>query len=50
MYGYLWRHLPGPLPVKILIAVAIVVGIFFLLMEVVFPQLSDLMPYQEVAV
>ncbi|MEJ6012978.1 hypothetical protein WG936_03875 [Corynebacterium sp. H127] len=50
MYGYLWRHLPGPLPVKILIAVAIVVGIFFLLMEVVFPQVSDLMPYQEVAV
>ncbi|MFV8382215.1 hypothetical protein HW450_06890 [Corynebacterium hindlerae] len=50
MYGLLWRALPGPWPVKALITLAILIGVFFLLMEVVFPYISALMPYQEVAV
>lgn len=50
MYGFLWRHLPGPFLVKLLIALALLAGIFYLLMEVVFPYVSTLMPYQEVAV
>ncbi|QGU03157.1 hypothetical protein CKALI_11575 [Corynebacterium kalinowskii] len=50
MYGLFWRMLPGPTFVKALICLALLVGIFFLLMEVVFPYISTLMPYQEVAV
>lgn len=50
MYGWIWRHLPGPFIVRLLIVLALLVGIFFLLMEVIFPQISLLMPYNEVAV
>ncbi|HHU66723.1 hypothetical protein [Corynebacterium sp.] len=50
MYGPLWRALPGPWPVKLLLVVALIVGVFLLLMEVVFPWVSTLMPYNDVAV
>lgn len=50
MYGLFWRMLPGPAFVKALICLALLAGVFFLLMEVVFPYISTLMPYQEVAV
>lgn len=50
MYALLWRALPGPWPVKAVIAIALIVGVFLLLMEVVFPYVSTLMPYQQVAV
>lgn len=50
MYGTIWRLLPGPTFVKALIALALLTGIFFLLMEVVFPWVSAQMPYNDVAV
>ncbi|SQG63521.1 membrane protein [Corynebacterium renale] len=50
MYSWLWRHLPGPTLVKILIVLAALVVIFFLLMEVVYPWVSTQMPYTDVAV
>ncbi|WP_313550312.1 hypothetical protein [Corynebacterium sp.] len=50
MYKALWNLLPGPTPVKLLLALAIAVVVFFLLMEVVFPQVSLMMPYNDVAV
>lgn len=50
MYKVLWNLLPGPTPVKLLLALAIAVGVFFLLTEVVFPQVSLMMPYNDVAV
>ncbi|MBK3429047.1 MULTISPECIES: hypothetical protein [Corynebacterium] len=50
MYRALWNLLPGPTPVKVILAIAIAVGVFFLLMEVVFPWLSPMMPYNDVAV
>ena len=50
MYRALWNLLPGPVAVKVVLAVLIAVGVFFLLMEVVFPYVSTLMPYNEVAV
>lgn len=50
MYGWLWRALPGPWPVKLLIAIALAIAVFFLLMEVVFPAISPLLPYNDVAV
>ncbi|MDO5032949.1 hypothetical protein [Corynebacterium sp.] len=50
MYKALWNLLPGPTPVKALLALALLVAVFFLLMEVVFPWVSALMPYNDVAV
>lgn len=50
MYGFIWRALPGPTAVKAILALALLVGTFFLLMEVVFPYVSTLMPYNDVAV
>lgn len=50
MYTLLWHALPGSWPVKLLIVLALLVGVFFLLMEVIFPLLSPLMPYNDVSV
>ncbi|MDO4685249.1 MAG: hypothetical protein Q4A92_01770 [Corynebacterium sp.] len=50
MYGFIWRAIPGPWPVKLIVSIGMLVGIFFLLMEVVFPYVSTLMPYNDVAV
>ncbi|MGP6175625.1 hypothetical protein [Corynebacterium sp. A21] len=50
MYGWFWRTLPGPWPLKTLIVVVVLIALFFLLMEVIFPALSLLMPYADVAV
>ena len=44
MYGFIWRHLPGPTPVKILISVVLLAAVFMLLMEVIFPIISQYMP------
>lgn len=50
MYGYLWRALPGPRPVKALLVIVLVVASVLLLMEVVFPWVSEQMPYADVTV
>lgn len=50
MYGPLWRILPGPTWLKAIEALILLVAVFFLLMEVVFPWVSEMMPYNEVAV
>ncbi|MDY3127027.1 MAG: hypothetical protein SOW59_02690 [Corynebacterium sp.] len=50
MYKALWNLLPGPVAVKALLALIIAAGVFLLLMEVVFPYISMLMPYNDVAV
>ena len=50
MYRALWNLLPGPTFIKVILAIAIAVGVFFLLMEVVFPYVAELMPYSDVSV
>lgn len=50
MYQAFWRALPGPTPVRVLIAIALAVAVFFLLMQVVFPWVSSMMPYNDVVV
>lgn len=50
MYAYLWRALPGPRPVKILLVIVLVTALVLLLMEVVFPWISTQMPYTDVTV
>lgn len=50
MYGLIWDLLPGPFLVKLALALGLLVAVFFGLMEFVFPWLSALMPYNDVAV
>ncbi|WP_291473613.1 MULTISPECIES: hypothetical protein [Corynebacterium] len=50
MYAWIWRHLPGPVTVRLVIVAAVLAGVFFLLMDVVFPWVETLMPYGDVAV
>lgn len=50
MYRALWNLLPGPTVVRVILAIVIAVGVFFLLMEVFFPWVSVMMPYNDVAV
>lgn len=50
MYGPLWRVLPGPAWLKAIIVLAVLVGLFFLLMNVVFPWVETMVPWTDVAV
>ena len=50
MYAALWRKLPGPPVVKWLLTGVILVLLFLLLMEVIYPWVSAQMPYNDVAV
>jgi hypothetical protein len=45
MYAYLWRHLPGPVYVKLLIALAVAALIVVLLFGWIFPWIEPLMPF-----
>ncbi len=42
MYPWIWRHLPGPLPVRVATAVLLVLAAAALLLFVVFPALDGL--------
>lgn len=50
VYAWLYRMLPGPTPVRILLAMLLLVAVFFLLMEVVFPAVEPYLPYSDVSV
>lgn len=45
MYGWLWRHIPGPLWLRIIIALLLIVAVVLALMTWVFPALSPYMPF-----
>lgn len=48
MYGWIWRHLPGPLFLRVFQAVVLVLGIVALLMFVVFPWAEPKLPFNNV--
>ena len=48
MYGWIWRHLPGPLAVRIVTAALLVLGVLALLMFVVFPWAEPKLPFNNV--
>jgi len=50
MYGWIWRHLPGPLVLRIVTALVLVAGVVALLFFVVFPWLEPLLPFNDVSV
>lgn len=50
MYAWLWRHLPGPTPVRALIALALFVGVVVVLFLWVFPWLEPRLPFTNVTI
>lgn len=50
MYGWMWNKIPGPIPVRVLVVIAVAVALFFLLMNVVYPAIEQIMPFSDVAV
>ncbi|HVV09142.1 hypothetical protein [Amycolatopsis sp.] len=50
MYAWVWRHLPGPVAAKLLIAVVLVLAVVALLLFVVFPWLDPMLPFNQVSV
>ncbi len=45
MYGFIWRHLPGPTIVRILLALVLLVAAVAVLFLWVFPVLAPIMPF-----
>lgn len=41
MYGWIWRHLPGPTWLKVIEALALTAAVVLLLFEVVFPWANE---------
>jgi hypothetical protein len=50
MYGWIWRHLPGPLSAKLVLALLLTLGVIALLLFVVFPWLEPMLPFNQVSV
>ena len=50
MYGALWRVLPGPWPVKLLITLVVVAAALYGLVFYVFPWISELTTPQDATV
>ena len=50
MYGWIWRHLPGPWPVRTALALVLVVGVVALLFTSVFPWAERSLPFLDVTV
>jgi hypothetical protein len=48
MYGWIWRHLPGPVAVRAVTAVVLALGVVALLMFVVFPWVEPKLPFNQV--
>ncbi|WP_436493024.1 hypothetical protein [Actinokineospora sp. HUAS TT18] len=48
MYGWIWRHLPGPTAVRAITALLLVAGVVALLMFIVFPWLEPKLPFNQV--
>lgn len=47
MYGWVWRHLPGPLAVRVLLALVVVLAAVAVLFLWVFPLAAPLVPFND---
>ncbi|GAB3495237.1 hypothetical protein [Nocardiopsis coralliicola] len=50
MYGLIWRIIPGPAPVKLLVMLVLLGAAAYLLWTVVFPWADPYMPFNDGAV
>ena len=49
-YGWVWRVLPGPVPVKVIGALVLLVAVVAVLFTGVFPAIAPMMPFNETTV
>ena len=47
MYGWLWRHLPGPAWARVVQCALLAAAVVLLCMTVVFPALAPLVPQND---
>ena len=47
MYGWLWRHLPGPTPVRVTILAVAALGVVVALFTWVFPEVAPYVPFNQ---
>lgn len=47
MYGALWRALPGPTWVRVILCLLLVALVVWVCFQMVFPWLADLMPFND---
>ncbi|WP_164704307.1 hypothetical protein [Blastococcus litoris] len=50
MYGWIWRHLPGPTAAKAVTALVLLLAVVALLLFVVFPWVEPHLPFNDVTV
>jgi hypothetical protein len=50
MYVWIWRHLPGPLAVRLLQVLVLLLAVVALLLFVVFPWIEPHLPISQVTV
>jgi hypothetical protein len=50
MYVWIWRHLPGPLVVRVLQALLLLAAVVAVLLFVVFPWVEPKLPWNDVTV
>ena len=50
MYPWIWRHLPGPWPLRLTTAVLLAVAVVAVLFTVVFPWAEHTLPFLHVTV
>jgi len=50
MYGWLWRHLPGPAPVRLLLAAVLAAAVLAACFLWVYPAIAPYMPFNETTV
>jgi hypothetical protein len=50
MYVWIWRHLPGPVMVRVLQVTALVLAVSALLLFIVFPWIEPHLPISQVTV
>jgi hypothetical protein len=50
IYGFVWRHLPGPRLAKAFIALVLAAAIVATLFTWVFPSIAPLMPFNDITV
>ena len=48
MYAWIWRHLPGPLGLRLAEVVVLVLAVVALLFFLVFPWVEPLLPFDHV--
>ncbi|MDR1710383.1 MAG: hypothetical protein LBR58_00740 [Propionibacteriaceae bacterium] len=49
-YGLIWRILPGPKPIKLVLAAGLILAALYVCFNWVFPQIADYMPFNDVTV